>query len=373
MRDKTNDRFTYYPVGAECIKLNIELCQSFMLNVFRQLPYQSLEKIKKKQRTFCDSGGLQIHEAAKAGKSVVVSPMMRTRNTKHTLIIGIIDNCHIYRRADSKSAMMIDWPVYEHDTDLEYQNKLFQSRKARDQMLRVAPQLCPNTKLAIALQPRVPSEIRHYFARIYDPYVSIYAYPIRNFRNKPKDALGNAFVLSFLSSVGVKRVHFLGSNAACIIFLLAKASALDMFQKVSFDSSTWNQSSKEYLRYLAPSTLSPTPRDGKLHAHDNLRTILKAQDGVIEEVIGCFDPPKWIIAKDWVGLFNIRAIEMFKDRALKIALDNDLEKYIKCFGKYSNNQKDKILEALELLEESKAYGHDHIDKKYGRRIRELYS
>lgn len=94
---------------------------------------------------------------------------------------------------------------------------------------------------------------------------------------------------------------------------------------------------------------------------------------MIEATLGCFEPPEWIIAKEWAGIYNIRAIEMFKDRVLQIALDNDLEKYLKYFGKYTNNQKEKILEALGLLKESKAYGHNHIEKKYGRRIKELYS
>jgi hypothetical protein len=265
MRYKIDDKFQYFPVGAEQKRLILERHNAFMLNVLRTLSSAVLEQVAKKQKTFCDSGGLQIHEATKAGKRVIVSPMMNTRNTKDTLVIGIVDNCRIYQKTNSKLAMMIDRPVYEDDNDLEYYKKLFQSRKARDQMLRVAPILCPNTKLAIALQPRVPTEIRHYFTRIYTPYVDVYAYPIRAFRNKPINSLGNAYVLSFLSSVGVKQVHFLGSNAACIIFLLAKAAALSMFEKVSFDSHTWNQrGASKSLKYLAPDILSAMPQNGQL-------------------------------------------------------------------------------------------------------------
>ena len=76
--------------------------------------------------------------------------------------------------------------------------------------------------------------------------------------------------------------------------------------------------------------------------------------------------------KDWLGIFNIRVIERFKNMILNIAMDNDLRHFIKNFPKYGKS-KDKILEALDLLEESKEYGHEHIEQKYGAKIEELYS
>jgi hypothetical protein len=240
-------------------------------------------------------------------------------------------------------------------------------------MLRVARHLCPATELVIAIQARDPLEVPNYFCWIYTPDVRVYAYPIRRFRNKPGDALGNAYVLSFLSSVGIKHVHFLGSSAPVIIFLLAKAIALNMFEKASFDSLSWNQSAvSRFLRYLHPYTLTSMPQKGSLHQNINMRTELAQYPGVFEATIGSFNPPEWVIAKEWCGLYNIKAIEEFKNVVLSVAMDNSLDYFVKHFEKYSKNNRGKILKALNLLEEFKGFGHDYIKQKYESKIEELY-
>ena len=375
MKDISHNSLKYFPVGAEKIKLPLKYSASFMLNVFRKLSYQSLKVIREKENICCDSGGLQIFEASEKGKRVAVGPMLRTRNNRSVLTLGTIDNCMIYRRTKSTMALMIDRPVYLDDSDFEYYKKLLKSRKARDQMLRAAHHLCPNTDLIIALQPRNPLEIANYFSWIYTPYVRIYAYPIRSIRNKPKDALGNAYALSFLSNVGIKHVHFLGSNAPPIIFLLAHAIALGMFNQASFDSRTWDQQSFSGIRYLHPITLNPVPsiKIKSLHPNSNLRTVLKKHNGIFEATLGCFNPPEWVVAHDWLGILNIKIIENFKDVVLSAALNSDLKHFIKEFPKYGQKGKEQMIEAIDLLEESVEYEHDHIEQKYGARIKELYS
>jgi len=372
MKKYPYDELIYYPVGAEQMQLPLELGSLFMLNVLRTLPYQKLKIIKEKKSNFCDSGGLQIIEASKKGKKVIVGPMLKTRKRTSCLTIGTIDNCLIYQRTNSTLALMVDRPVYTDDSEAGYWNKLSKSRRARDQMLEAAPYLCPETELVIAIQSRDPLEVPNYFSWIYTPYVRVYAYPIRRFRNKPSDALGNAYVLSFLSSVGIKHVHFLGSNAPVIIFQLAKALALNMFEKASFDSLTWNQSAaSRFLRYLDPHTLTSMPKKGSMHPNANLRTKIAQYTGVFEATIGPFNPPEWVIAKEWCGFYNIRAIEEFKNIVLSVATDNNLKYFVKQFPKYKG-QKDKIIEALDLLEESKDFGHGYIKQKYESRIEELY-
>jgi len=217
-------------------------------------------------------------------------------------------------------------------------------------------------------------EVKNYFCFIFTPFVRRYAFPIRNFRNKPKDQLGNAYVLSFLHHMGIRHVHFLGSNAPPIIFLLAKALSLDMFDEVSFDSRTWDQIAMSGYRYLNPETLCsvPSKKEGQLNPNENLRTVLRKYNGLFESTLGCFNPPEWAIVKDWLGIFNIKVIERFKDMILDIAIDKDLSQFINQFPKYERS-KDMIIEALDLLEESMEYGHDYIEKKYSAKIKELYS
>ena len=67
------------------MRLPLEHGSSVMLNVFRTLSDQDIEMIKEKKYTCCDSGGLQILEALKKGKKVIVGPMLKTRNTDTTL------------------------------------------------------------------------------------------------------------------------------------------------------------------------------------------------------------------------------------------------------------------------------------------------
>ncbi len=367
------NRLQYYPVGAEQMLLPLKHCNSFMLNVLRTLSYQKLKMIKEKKSNFCDSGGLQIIEASKKGKKIIVGPLLRTRNTNDYLTIGTIDNCRIYRRTNSTLALLVDRPVYTYDSEIVYWFKLSKSIKGRNQMLKAAPYLCPETELVIAIQARDPLEVPKYFSWIFTPYVRIYAYPTR-FRNKPSDALGNAFVLSFLSSVGIRHIHFLGSSAPVIMFLLAKAIALNMFEKASFDSLTWNQSAaSRRLKYLHPYTLTPMPKKGSLHPNTNLRTELSRYNGVFEATIGRSNPPPWVTAKEWCGFYNIRAVEEFKNTVLSVALDNNLNYFVKHFEKYGKKNKEEILKALDLLDESKDFGHDYIKRKYQSKIEELYT
>jgi len=102
-------------------------------------------------------------------------------------------------------AFLIDWPVMCNDSDAVFYEKLHQSRKARDHVLKAAPVVCPNAELVVVLQPRHPLEVSRYFCWIYSPSVGTYAYPIRNFRNNPDDQLGNAFGVLSVSMRSAKK------------------------------------------------------------------------------------------------------------------------------------------------------------------------
>lgn len=374
MKKESFSPLCYYPVAPASDPKALKYTSTYFANAASPVPSKDLKQLINK-KVSCDSGGLQAFRAMNKGKIFFFGSLVKTKlDDPDLFMLGITCQCKQYARMQSKIAMCIDLPTRTDDDDLAYWWKLSQSRVARDEMVALAKYICPETQLAIVLQPRSPIEVNNYFCFIYTPSVRIYAYPIRNFRNKPKHQLGNAFVLSFLHDMGVRHVHFLGSNAPCIIFLLSHAVALGMFDHASFDSRTWDQPAISGYRYLHPDTLSsvPTKTEGQLHPNDNLRTVLRQYNGLFTSTLGRFDPPQWVIAKDWLGITNIRIIEFFTDMVLSTARDNDLRLFIKAFPKYGKS-KEKIIEALDLLEESKAYGHDHIEKKYGQRIEELYS
>jgi len=380
MKDKKSGEIIYYPVGPICDRLAGVKSATYFANAIDPVSKSFLKHLKKK-KVATDSGGFQIFKALDKGQMVLVGSLFKTTTyDSDVLVLGTIDQCREYARMHSNIAMCIDFPTRTDDTDLAYWWKLSQSRQARDEMLTLSEYFCPNTRLGIALQPRTPLEIKDYFCHMYTPAIDIYAYPIRNFRNKPKDALGNAYVLSFLHDVGIKHCHFLGSNAPAIIFLLAKAAALNMFDRVSFDSTTWIQRAFAGVRYLHPDTLSPRPKiittktkgKGKrtgLHRKANLREALARYPGLFEDTLGRFNPPKWAKAGDWTGIFNIEMINRFKDQALQLAIANDLQYYIKNeFRKYSAPQKEMIIEALDLLQQAKARGHEYIERHYSSEI-----
>ncbi len=372
MKDRISDFFTYYPVGPVSNKMAGILCTSYFANVTAPVPSGFLKYLEKKKSVGTDSGGFQIFKSMIKGKVVMVGSIFKTKiNDPDLFILGVIDNCEEYARMHSSIAMCIDFPTNTDDSDAAYWWKLSQSLKARDQMLSLAKYLCSKTKLGIALQPRNPMEIKSYYCFIYTPEVQIYAYPIRDFRNKPKDAPGNAYVLSFLSSVGIRHVHFLGSNAPPVIFVLAQAISLKMFDKLSLDSLTWNQPavSRSY-KYLCHDTLDAIPnKKGKsLNPYDNAKDILPKYSDMIEEIHGPTHFSKYPNVKEWLGIYNIWVIEHFKDMVLSAASNNDLRYLIKNFPKYGEKGKDKIIKALDLLEDSKDYGHEHIENQYGSMI-----
>jgi len=372
----TNHRpsLTYCPVGPETDRLAMKYVYHYFDNAIRRWPPNTLD-IEAIKEAFCDSGGLQAFRAMEKGKTVIVDPLMNTNISDPDLfILGTACQCKEYGRRKSTRAMLIDIPTLTDEDDLTYLSKRMQSRKAKAQMLRWAEIYCPDTELGIVLQPRNPLEAKSYYCSMYTPKVRIYGYPIRDFRNAPEDALGNAYVLSFLCDAGIEHVHFLGSSAPPVIFMLAQAAVYKMFDRISFDSLTWNQPAvcKSY-KYLHPETLSSLPNNGKgLNRNDNLRTKLDKDPGLFEAALGKLVPPNWAVVKDWLGIFNIRITEMFKDAVLEVALEGGLPNFIKRFDKYTIRQREMMVEALELLEDSKLHGHEYVDRKYRTKIAELY-
>jgi len=269
--------------------------------------------------------------------------------------------------------MLLDFPVYLEDSDSEFWRKVQESRRARDVMLALAPSLCPGVELGLVLQPRTPLEIDTYFAFLQDPRVSFYALPVRRIRNRPGDALGNAYMLSFLYEQGVKRVHFLGSNAPPVIFLLAKALSLGMFDAATFDSATWNTRMRAGFRYLEPETLSMYPPRQKdaFHPKDNLRVILNRRHlDFMAYLESKMNIPKWMLVYKWYAVVNIASIDYFTASVIEAAKRNALGKEVKLFSLYGESGRISILRAFQLLKLAAEKGHDAVKAKYGAELEE---
>ena len=359
MEQILHEQLMYLPVISVNEPMVLDVSGGCMLNGLRPVPQSHLGSLRRLNFIACDSGGYQIYQAMRQGKRVLVGPMLRTNaNHPQILTVGVMELCEEYRRIGASLALTVDFPITFADTDLVYYWKLAESRRARDLMLEAAPHACPDVELAIALQPRHPLEVDHYFCFISTPAVRTYAYPVRA-RNEPEAALGNAYVLSFLYHVGIKRVHFLGSSAPAVIFVLAQAGALGMFERITWDSLTWKRRAYAGFFYLNPYTLTPQA----IHPSANLRTELAKYDGVFERTLGRFNPRKWVLAERWADIYNILAIEDFKDRLLCAALDGGLDRFVGQFAKYGRRKVD-VLDAIRLLERSKIDGHDYIKRHW---------
>jgi len=369
----SHKKLIYLPAGVDQKPWILERCATGMLNATYPLPAKHLNKLKNKLFICIDSGGFQSFIADKQGKTIIYGPMMKTiKNNQSVFALGTISNCLEYDRIGATMAIMIDRVTFCHDNDAIYYQKLSESLKARNSILKAASYLCPNTKLVPVLQFRNSLEVKDCFNWISTPLVSSYAIPIRNFRNRPVHALGNSYILSFLSSQNVQHVHFLGSSAPTVIFVLAKALALGMFDRLSFDSTTWNRGAFSPRHYLCPKTLNEMPLEDQLNPKDILSKVMNLKNDLLKAIVADFNPGEEALAKNCLGLLNIRSIESFAKMALNFAMEDGLRHciYSEDFPKYGKN-KEKIIKAFDLLEESSEYGHEYVERKYETNILDL--
>ena len=76
-----------------------------------------------------------------------------------------------------------------------------------------------------------------------------YAFPVRE-DTSWEYLMRIAYVLSFLHGRGVRYVHMFGSCKPEIIIVGAAAIGLEMFQRITFDSSTWDTARHNPPKYL---------------------------------------------------------------------------------------------------------------------------
>lgn len=343
----------YSPVNTMCDTKAFTSYNAGLTNALTPVAESKICEIKEKT-VITDSGGLQINTLGlNNGKSILLGSMYENRiNDPDSMSIGVFANCMEYRRVGSAIAFCVDIPPSADDSEYEYYYKLREAIEARDQMLSIAQSVCPDTKMGIVLHPRQASDIEQCFSLNATLKTTIYAYPARN---TAKDAIDNAYILSFLHSMGVKHVHFLGSSAVPIIMILAKAIELDMFDSLSFDSLTWNQPAvRQGYRYLSPETLQSLPKEKSLRPDQNLLWVLREHKDFLRGFKKRFNPPEFMLVKNWLGIVNIMAIEYFKNKLLS--------------NRYEMFPDDKlnpdIVFAMDMLHQSKFFGHEDMKQRY---------
>ena len=375
----------YFPVELRKDPVAFSKVEEYLSNATRPVPaaHQGMTRTKN---SITDSGGYQmITLGIIKDRDCLVGPLYLTdikpakgdvKKQGKPIVLGVFSNCEEYSRIGADVGFCIDFPPILFDDEkysfleiqLERFSKLHESMIARDEMLQLAPVVCPRTKLGIVLQPGNPLNVEAYFVSIWHPEIQTYAYPGQVGR---KYAINNAYVFSFLYSMGVRHFHFLGSSTPSVIIVLAKAMTLGMFHRITFDSSTWNTKIRirKGSKYLDPRTLKKLPRK-KLENDQNLRWELVKFGVPFHQFEKKYNPPRLMIAGEWQGLWNIHAIQYFKNNALdKIMSGLTSELLAEAFPK---GKPDQLVAALNLLDEAKTKGHGFVKNEYRPILLEQY-
>ena len=164
-----------------------------------------------------------------------------------------------------------------------------------------------------------------------------------------------ACTLSFLSSMGVKKVHLFGSSRREVIFIGAAALGLQMFDQVSFDSRTWNT----LLFDKRPKYFDTKTLKGYHIKNEKIIDILTPTRLITKLKIYPFNSKN---RKRLLMLHNALAISQFSDEMARRAKDIDkFKKYIsnQC---YLASKRDRLLVAIDILNMSVKHGYDFVEK-----------
>jgi hypothetical protein len=252
----------------------------------------------------------------------------------------------------------LDFPIVT-GTDPEYKNHLEESFKWAQYMFHCRPKLCPGTNLLIPLHFSNKEQLHQYFHEMDTLNPDGYSFPVRGLQG-PKYLMKVSYILTFLYSNGVRKVHILGTSTPEIIVVGAAALALKMFQQITFDSNTWANShgilSKQLVRASFKQIDMRDCKEYRLLLPDGLSTQIQDYMGIL--------PHSYI--NKLLQLSNVREINLFTHKMANMALDIErLENYVlthEVFGKKGR----KVKDALNLLQFGYLEGYKFVKKYYGR-------
>lgn len=253
-------RFIYSPVSTHTNSL-INLHHPYTLfNPLRQADLEPpLDPEGEFYENFADSGGYQIYRYFKnVTKRCLVIPGVKNKNGSRFIIIDPIHQCRKYGELNIKWAFTLDHPLSDNPTEEEYRLNLEKSYNWAKLMFDIRNSLCPVTEFLIPLHFRNKPELHHYYEVMSTLNPDGYAFPAR-FDLSLRGVIRIACTLSFLHCKQVPKVHIFGRSCKEIIFIGAAAVGLGMFDQLSFDSRTWNQSLfGPDIKHIDPYTLRHT-------------------------------------------------------------------------------------------------------------------
>jgi len=253
-------RLIYTPALSSKDLIILSYIDHCFINIVRSKPSANmLQGLEIYPYLLSDSGGFQIFQSiskilsGETTEKFEIIPGFGICRRNGILILDPIDLCEKYGTLDVRCGFTIDFPMVEGSKD-EFKDHLNRSYECAEIMFDCRQDFCPNTKLFIPLHFWTKEQLHRYFAKMSSLSPDGYAFPVRD-DTSWKYLMKIAYALSFLHGKGVQKVHMFGSCKPAIIIIGAAAIGLEMFKRITFDSSTWDTARNNPPKLLEPNTL----------------------------------------------------------------------------------------------------------------------
>ena len=309
-----------------------------------------------------DSGGFQIFQIlseiiyGEKPEKIDIIPGVGIHWRNGVFILDPIDLCEKYNKLDVKCGFTIDFPLVEASIE-EYNDHLIKSYEYAEIMFDCRPDFCSDTQLFIPLHFRTKEQLHRYFDKMSTLFPDGFAFPVHD--NTSWDYLMKiAYALSFLHGKGVQHVHLFGSCKPEIIIIGAAAIGLEMFKRITFDSSTWDTGRHNPPKILEPNTLKQKDIRGFEVYRPMLPKALTQNLKGYEKYL-----PRSYFYK-LILLNNVLNVNRLTQKMNEMAKDvEQLKWFIKISAGYEP-LRDMLVHAIGLLQKASIEGYDYIEKEF---------
>jgi AraC-like DNA-binding protein len=352
-------RLIYVPVSAAANNILNTVHPHIMFNPTLQSMNQLLKNVKIYSEPFADSGGYQLisHSKRDSKRKCIVAVGAGIKNTKSKIILDPIDLCCRYKALGIKFGFTLDFPLSKNSTEKEFCNKLELSFYWASLMMDWKIKENLETKLLTAIQYSTKKQFYNYFKEMSKLNPDGFALPMRDWVFNYNNTIEFALVLSFLMHQKVKLVHLLGNSSVETIVIAAASIGLNMFEQISFDSTTWYQ-----LRFDPKPKLinRKTLKMKFVLESDNLPLILPRS---ILETMGENKMDYYSReGKQILMAQNAYAISRYTRRMVRRAQDIDNFKDYILRARHLNQMKNNLITAIRVLEHATHNGYESANE-----------
>ncbi|WP_155306490.1 hypothetical protein [Desulfosarcina widdelii] len=361
---KDKMRLIYTPALSSNYLIIFSYIHHCFINIVRSKPSDSMLKgLEIYPYLLSDSGGFQIYKSilkifnGERYEEVDVIPGVGIHRRNGVLVIDPIDLCEKYGTLNIKCGFTLDFPIVFGSPD-EYEDHLIKSYECAEIMFDCRDDFCPDTKLFIPLHFSSKDQLHRYYYKMSTLTPDGYAFPVRD-DTSWEYLMKIAYVLSFLHHRGVRFVHMLGSCKLEIIVIAAAAIALEMFERITFDSSTWDTARHKPPKYLQPNTLKQQDIRNLTVFRPMLPKSLSQQLRGYEKYL-----PRSYFYK-LVLLNNVLNVNRLTRKIVE--LSGDIEQ-LKWFVKINADYKllsEMLIHAIEFLQVAAVKDYKYIERNFG--------